>query len=519
MANRKATMTDIRVIIREFVRGTSLREMERKLKISRTSLRAYRDRAEASGKAMVDLLKLEDAELNAIMVKGDGHRSRDADRYAFMQENIEEYAQQMKRKHMTYDVLYADYQKTTDNPYGYTQFKAIIQEYEKNHDYKYHNVYEPGREMQFDFAGDNLWIVDKSTGEAIQAIVLVCVLPYSMLSYVTALPSAKMEYLFQALSKAVEYFGGVAEISKTDNMRQWIKKTDRYEPTVNEAASQWCLHYGTELDECRSGMPRDKGPAESLVNQAYRYYYSRICRETFGSYDELNRKLDELNDQYNNRDRNNKPYSRREQFEKEELPYLLPLPLERFLFKYEKAITINSTYHFQVDKIHFYSVPYQYIGKKAKVVYDAETVEVWVDFHRIATHRRSYIGGYTTVAEHMPPNHQAYMKSKEINAAYLQSKASQIGPHTRASIDCILQSAIFVQQSYHSCQGVLRLAVRYGPERVEAACQRIEPKTASTYKRIEAILKSNLDELPLQTSDMAPYIPENENVRGAAEYQ
>ena len=36
--------------------------MERKLSISRTSLRAYRDRAEASGKAMVDLLNLEDAE-------------------------------------------------------------------------------------------------------------------------------------------------------------------------------------------------------------------------------------------------------------------------------------------------------------------------------------------------------------------------------------------------------------------------------------------------------------------------
>ena len=69
---------------------------------------------------MVELLNLGDAELNAIMVKGDGHRSRDADRYAFMMENVEEYAQQMKRKHMTYDVLYADYQKTTDNPYGCT---------------------------------------------------------------------------------------------------------------------------------------------------------------------------------------------------------------------------------------------------------------------------------------------------------------------------------------------------------------------------------------------------------------
>ena len=49
MANVKTTMTDIRVIIREFSRGTSLRDMERKLKLSRTSLRNYRNRAESSG--------------------------------------------------------------------------------------------------------------------------------------------------------------------------------------------------------------------------------------------------------------------------------------------------------------------------------------------------------------------------------------------------------------------------------------------------------------------------------------
>ena len=98
MANVKATMTDIRVIIREFSRGTSLREMERKLKLSRTSLRNYRDRAEASGRSMVDLLAMNDAELQAIMLKDAGHRGRDADRYAFMQENVEEYAKDKTRK-------------------------------------------------------------------------------------------------------------------------------------------------------------------------------------------------------------------------------------------------------------------------------------------------------------------------------------------------------------------------------------------------------------------------------------
>ena len=43
MANRKVTMTHLRAIIREFKLGTPMREIERKLKISRTSLRPYRD--------------------------------------------------------------------------------------------------------------------------------------------------------------------------------------------------------------------------------------------------------------------------------------------------------------------------------------------------------------------------------------------------------------------------------------------------------------------------------------------
>ncbi|UKI18535.1 MAG: hypothetical protein L6V80_03380 [Bacteroidales bacterium] len=36
---------------------------------------------------MVDLLALNDAELQAIMLKGDGHRGRDSDRSGFMQES------------------------------------------------------------------------------------------------------------------------------------------------------------------------------------------------------------------------------------------------------------------------------------------------------------------------------------------------------------------------------------------------------------------------------------------------
>lgn len=106
------------------------------------------------------------------MQKGDRHRGRDSARYSFMQENIEEYANEMTRRHMTYEVLYEDYLKSTDSSYGYTQFKSIIQEYIRHHDYKYHNTYAPGREMQFDFASDNLWTVDRDTVELTRATVL-----------------------------------------------------------------------------------------------------------------------------------------------------------------------------------------------------------------------------------------------------------------------------------------------------------------------------------------------------------
>jgi hypothetical protein len=40
---------------------------------------------------MVELLSVNDAELQAIILKGDGHRGRDADRYAFI-----EYTQSVK---------------------------------------------------------------------------------------------------------------------------------------------------------------------------------------------------------------------------------------------------------------------------------------------------------------------------------------------------------------------------------------------------------------------------------------
>ena len=160
---------------------------------------------------------------------------------------------------------------------------------------------------------------------------------------------------------------------------------------------------------------------------------------------------------------------------------------------------------------HFYSIPYQCVGKKAKAVYDCHTVEIWVDLERIAIHRRIFTDGYTTEPSHMPPNHIAYMRTRECNAAYFLDKSRLIGPHAHEVVENVLKSPYFVQQAYKSCHGILRLAEKYGNERMEQACLRLGTITTGTYTRLKNILEHGLDSVPLQQGDTS-YMPANDDV-------
>jgi hypothetical protein len=62
--------------------------------------------------------------------------------------------------------------------------------------------------IMVDFAGSMMHYFDKSTGEQISCPVLVCVLPFSNLTYLEALPNARLPYLLAALNNCLHYFKG-----------------------------------------------------------------------------------------------------------------------------------------------------------------------------------------------------------------------------------------------------------------------------------------------------------------------
>ena len=121
-----------------------------------------------------------------------------------------------------------------------------------------------------------------------------------------------------------------------------------------------------------------------------------------------------------------------------------------------------------VDRM-FYSVPYQYIKNKVDVRITNTTVEIFYNHNRIASHRRLYgrSGQYSTVTEHMPQEHQKYL---EWNGDWFRKWADSIGINTSKVVDAILISGRIEQQSYRSCMGLLKLAEKYSPEKLEQVC-------------------------------------------------
>jgi len=91
----------------------------------------------------------------------------------------------------------------------------------------------------------------------------------------------------------------------------------------------------------------------------------------------------------------------------------------------------------------------------------------------------------------MPKSHQKYL---EWTPSRIIKWAGKNGPSTEGLIRLVLESRIHPEQAYRSCLGIMRLAKRYSPERLEAACARAIRVKAYSYKSIESILRKGLDQ-------------------------
>jgi hypothetical protein len=232
-------------------------------------------------------------------------------------------------------------------------------------------------------------------------------------------------------------------------------------------------HYEVDLIATRPRRSKDKAAVEGGIKTIYTRLCAPLRNRLFTSLKEVNVAfLDQLAE-HNARPFKKRTGSRLSVFTEQELPHLKALPTAPFLPKTTVTAKVSLSYHIYLSEgRNYYSVPFQHVGDQATVVYRRDLVEVYVGPDRVAIHERCHHadrGRYVTELDHMPKSHQEWKRSRGFNGDYFRGKARTIGPATKWAIEHVLASRYHESHTYGSCQGVLRLSEKYGPDRLEAA--------------------------------------------------
>ena len=409
--------------------------------------------------------------------------------------DYEHVRKELLRNNVTKKLLWTEYleecRQSGDEPLMYSQFCYYIQKDEEKRRATMHIDRKPGEQIEVDWAGDRAHLIDPYTGEQTEAHIFVGVLSYSQFAYVEAFPDEKTGSWIRAHVHMYQYFGGVSKILVPDNCKTAvIRNRYRDDPRLNQVYYEMAEHYGTAIIPARVRKPKDKPNAEGTVGNISTWIIAALRNEQFFTLPEMNQAIRVKLDAFNRRPFQKKEGNRYELFTHEEKPFLAKLPAAPYELADWKQATVQFNYHISVDGM-LYSVPYSYIKKKVDVRVTETTVEVFFNQERIASHRKLHgrKGQYSTVAEHMPSDHQEYL---EWSGDRFRRWAKMIGDHTFQVIDGILTSKRVEQQGYRSCMGVLKLAKKYSSAGLENACEKALRYTSSpSYKSIQNILAAD----------------------------
>lgn len=515
MATERLAMNKVREILRlRWQLKLTVREAARSVGVSSGVVSETSTRATKAGLTWNEVEGLNDQELEkriygraAALVRGGRPRPDPILIHA-----------ELRRPHVTLELLHHEYLEQHPNGYGYTTFCEAYRSWLETTKVTMRQVHTAGEKCFVDYSGRRPSYVDPHTGELIDVELFVAVLGASNYTYAEATPTQKVRDFIASHVRAFAFFEGVAEMVVPDQLKSAVVRACRYEPGIQRTYAELARHYGTAIVPARPYKPRDKSKVEVGVQVVQRWVLARLRRETFFSIEALNVRIRELLIELNARPMKKLGgVTRRELFERYDRPALRPLPTEGFEYAEWKRVTVNLDYHAEVDK-HLYSAPYRLVHQELWARLTTTTVEF---FHphlaeRIASHPRSYVPyKHTTDPAHMPQAHRRHSVGVDAVIAW----GASVGPMTEAMVRRLIEANPVREQGWRSARGLQRVGEKYGAERTELACTRALKLGARSYKPVANILALGRENVPLPGEEPAePAVIVHENVRGPDYY-
>jgi len=514
MANKITDMSKIRKVIKFYCDGKSKLFISSYLSLSRNTVKKYISLFEVLGLSFELIDKKTDAELELLFSQTTVESI--SPKLQTLHNFFPKMERELKKVGVTIQHMWEQYVGINPDGYRSSQFAHHYKEWSKRVNPVMHMNHKAGDKMYVDYAGKTLSIIDNDTGEIKEVQFFVAILGASQYTYAEASMSQQKEDFVTSVENAMRFFEGTPEAIVPDNLKSAVIKSSRFEPTINETLADLAEHYETTILPARAYKPRDKSLVEGAVKILYRRIYVTLKETKFFSLEELNQQVWDLLDTHNSRKLTGRPYSRKELFLEDEKQKLRPLPQERFEIKYQSFATVMQNGHVQLsqDK-NYYSVPYQYVKKKAKLLYTKSTVEIYYKYNRIAVHQRNYKPYvYTTIPEHLASTHQFVA---QWSAARFIDWASSIDESVAEYIMQIIESRNHPEQAYKSCLGILSFEKKVGKQRLINACKRALDFRIYNFKTIQNILENNLDHIDFE-QEPEQELPSHGNIRGKHYY-
>jgi transposase len=348
----------------------------------------------------------------------------------------------------------------------------------------------PGQEGQIDYGYLGMWL-DPLGGRRCRVWGFVMVLSCSRHLFLRPVLRMDQAAWTECHVEAFAFFGGAPARLVPDNLKTGVIKADLYDPLLNRSYAELAAHYGVLIDPARANKPKDKPRVERPMP---------YCRDSFfrgrqfASLEAMQAEASRWSLQVAGRRscrplHGAAPLSVFEAVEREELT---PLPRSVFVLAVWSRPTVGPDIHVKVGK-SLYSVPWRFIGAKVDARATGTMVQIFAKGELIATHP-AIARGKQTDYSHYPPEKIAFRMRTPV---WCRTRAAEIGEDAVAVIaDLLAVNALF---RLRAAQGVLGLADKHGPERLEAACGKALAVGDPTYRTIKGILAAGAETDPPPT--------------------
>lgn len=462
-------MTNYREILRLLSLGYTQREVARSLHCSRNTVRDTLYMSEKLGIKW----PLDDEITNDILFK-QFHPEKAETANLRKEPDCAYMHRELSKKGVNLTLLWSEYctecYSNGEIPYMYTQFCDKYRNWAKISKATMRIKHKPGDAMQVDWAGETIPIFD-ATGNESPAYVFVAVLPCSCYAYVEACSDMKSETWLLCHAHAYAYFGGVARLLIPDNLKTGVTSNTRYDTVINKSYYEMAEYYDTAIVPARVEHPKDKSLAEGTVKFVSTWVIAALRNRRFFTLDEVKQEVGEQLEKLNHIPFKKRKGNRHDAYIEEERNFMKQLPLT----PYEPAVW--STAKVPLDYLisdgkNKYSVPFDLIGENVDIRLTRENVEVFFKGGRVALHHREerQLRDPIVVPEHMPEQHRKYLS---YNADDFAVWANSIGKYTSEVVNRFLDSGKEPEQAFKACASLTKLGDKYGPAKLEKACEQV----------------------------------------------